>query len=120
VPSSSNYVPNREASAEVRATIASFRRSDYTVAAMIADGFTHLEGTCSKCGSIVLNPFRMMLNAGRITSETTLGRISAAYICKKCGGRQAKGGVLQPTYQYMGTPADTYADSPVSRRLQKP
>ena len=116
MPPSSRYLPNREQSEEVRAIIASFRRSDYTVAAMIADGFTHLEGTCSKCGSIVLNPFRMMLNAGRITGETTLGRISAAYVCKKCGGRQAKSGVLQPAYQYMGTPADSDAESPVNRR----
>ena len=32
---------------------------------------------------------------------------------------QEQGGILQPPYQYMGTPADTDAESPVNRWLQK-
>jgi DNA-directed RNA polymerase subunit RPC12/RpoP len=104
-------------SPEVQVIIDSFRRSDFTVAAMEADGFTHVQGVCASCGSIVMNPFRLMRLQKKIKDTTTLAQIGAAYRCKTCGGRQPVGDTLQPTYQYMGTAADTGVSSPVNRRL---
>jgi ribosomal protein S27E len=78
-------------SPEVQAIIDSFRRPDVPVAAMEAEGFTHVQGECASCGSIVMNPFRLMRLQKKIKDTTTLAQIGAAYRCKTCGGRQPVG-----------------------------
>jgi hypothetical protein len=83
---------------------------------MIADGFTHVTGRCTNCSQIVMNPFRMMIEQRTIRSRSiTLAELSAAYRCRKCGGRETAGGILQPSY--LGSPAETNAESPVNRLL---
>ena len=65
-----------------------------------------------------MNPFRMMLEARMIHRTATLAQLSRAYRCTRCKGRETAGGLLQPSYQYMGSPADTAADSLVNRLLR--
>lgn len=111
------YATPNQPSAELRALIEGFRRPDYTVAAMEADSFTHVQGECAGCGSIVLYPFRLLRLRKLVDAATTLAAISATYRCTNCGTKQNVGGLLQPSYQYMGTAADTDPRSPVNKLL---
>jgi hypothetical protein len=101
---------------EVLAIIASFKRPDYRVADMEADGFTHVRSRCPDCDQAGEMPFRFLRHRNRISDDTTLEAISRAYSCSSCKGRLPAGWLLQPSYQYMGTGVDT-GTSPVNRRL---
>ena len=103
---------------ELLAVMASFRRSDYRVLDMEHEGFTHVETECAGCGQVVAMPFRLLRERRKINDATTLEEIGNSFRCTACSGRSIMGGLPQPWYQYMGTPADE-DDSPVGRALNK-
>ena len=100
----------------VLAIIDSFRRPDYTVVDMERDGFTHVHTVCAGCERIVEMPFRLLRQRGHVQDATTLADIGRGFRCSHCNGRMIAKGLPQPSYQYMGTGADT-GNTPVNRRL---
>ena len=103
---------------KVRAAIDSFRQRDYSVAAMERDGFTHVGAECLDCRAVVHQPLRRLREKGLVGDDTTLADIAKGYKCSQCGGREMNRVLPQPSYQYMGTPADQRPDSPVNRALR--